>query len=153
MNEKNPSPVPEPPPFDLRQFASKFDFVVPEALVPDLHAETGFDAIRRLVAALASVGAIPPGREAEILASVLTREKLSPTGIGRGIAIPHTKHPAIPKLVATIGFSAEGIDFESLDQRKAQLIILVLSPVDREDGHLRAMKQLTGELRNSDRWK
>jgi mannitol/fructose-specific phosphotransferase system IIA component (Ntr-type) len=153
MDTPNPSPAAESPQFDLLHFASKFDFVVTEALVADLSVTTKFDAIQQLVAKLAHAGAIPADREAEILAAVLHREKQAATAIGRGIAIPHAKHPAIPQVVATIGFSPAGIDFDDLDQQPVHLLVLVLSPVDGGAQHLRALQQVVTELSTGDSWK
>ena len=121
--------------------------MVPEAVVPDLNAETKFDAIQRLVAGLARADAIPADREAEIMAAILRREELGTTAIGRGVAVPHGKHSSIPRVVAAIGFSPAGIDFDSLDRKPVHLVILVLSPFDAAAQNLRALQQVVTELK------
>ena len=53
--------------------------------------------------------------DAEILESIMERERLGSTGIGQGIAVPHTKTAQIENLVGAVGISENGISFEALD--------------------------------------
>jgi nitrogen PTS system EIIA component len=147
-----PNLPPQFPGFDPLRFASRFDFVIPEAVIPDLNAGTKHDAIGQLVAALVRAGAIPAAQEAEILAAVLHREELGTTAIGRGVAVPHARHPAITKVVATIGFSPAGMDFDSLDRKPVHLLVLVLSPLDAAAQNLRALQQVVTELKAEKGW-
>lgn len=147
MDTPTPIATPQFPPFDPARFASKFDFVVPEAVLPDLNAGTKHDAIQQLVAGLARAGAIPADWEAGIVAAVLQREELGTTAIGRGVAVPHARHAAIPRVVATIGFSPAGIDFDALDRNPVHLLVLVLSPLDAAAQNLRALQQVVTELK------
>jgi PTS system fructose-specific IIA component/PTS system nitrogen regulatory IIA component len=73
---------------------------------------------------------------------------LGSTGIGRGIAVPHTKHPSVNQLVGTVGVSSEGVDFSSLDGERVQLFFLLISPPDRPGDHLRALENISRQLRN-----
>ena len=152
MDKAHPFPVLESPQFDLHNLASQLDFVIREALLPDLQAETKSEAIRRMVAALASAGAIPHDREAEVVAAVWHREKQGTTAIGRGVAIPHAKHQAVREVVATVAFSSAGIDFDSLDRQKVHLIVLVLSPVDAVGKQLQALQQVAMRLTRGGSW-
>ena len=78
------------------------DFVVRDAVVPDLDVETKEQAIRGLVASLRGAGAIGAQDEEGIVAAIMKREELGSTGIGRGVAVPHTKHPNVDRLIATV---------------------------------------------------
>jgi PTS system fructose-specific IIA component/PTS system nitrogen regulatory IIA component len=51
-------------------------------------------------------------------------------------------------LVGTVGVSQEGIDFDSLDGHKAELFFLLVSPPDRPGDHLRALENISRQLRN-----
>src|SRR5262249_57463079 len=73
-----------------------------------------------------------------IVEAILKREELGSTGIGRGVAVPHTKHPSIDKLIGTVAISEEGVNFDSLDGEKGHLLFLLVSPPDRPGEHLRA---------------
>jgi PTS system fructose-specific IIA component/PTS system nitrogen regulatory IIA component len=64
------------------------------------------------------------------------------------VAVPHTKHASVEKLVGTVGVSSEGVDFKSLDGDKVQLFFLLVSPPDRPGDHLRALENISRQLRD-----
>ena len=84
----------------------------------------------------------------DIIKAIMKREELGSTGIGRGIAVPHTKHAGVDRLVGTVGVSPEGVEFDSLDGQKAQLFFLLVSPPDRPGDHLRALENISRQLRD-----
>src|SRR5262249_51849840 len=93
-------------------------------------------------------GKIGQGEVDGIVKAILKREELGSTGIGRGVAVPHTKHASVNRLVGTVAISGEGVDFDSLDGEKVQLFFLLISPPDRPGDHLRAMENISRQLRN-----
>src|ERR1700676_4515511 len=101
------------------------DFISKEAIRADLTAEDKPGVIRELTEALREAGGIPPGEGDSIVKAVMKREELGSTGIGRGVAVPHTKHPSVDRLVGTVGVSQEGVDFDSLDGEKVQLFFIL----------------------------
>jgi PTS system fructose-specific IIA component/PTS system nitrogen regulatory IIA component len=64
------------------------------------------------------------------------------------VAVPHTKHPSVQKLVGTVGVSSGGVDFNSLDGEKVQLFFLLVSPPERPGDHLRALENISRQLRD-----
>ena len=64
------------------------------------------------------------------------------------MAVPHTKHPSVERLVGTVAVSAEGVDFNSLDGEKVHLFFLLISPPDRPGDHLRALENISRQLRD-----
>ena len=122
------------------------DFMVKEAIVPDLKATNREGVIRELLGALAQAGAIKAGDVEAIGKVVLEREKQGSTGFGRGVAVPHARHPAVSRRVATIGHSAAGVDFAALDQAPVYSIVLLLSPTTNPDDHLQAMENIFRNL-------
>ena len=76
------------------------DFVVQAAVIPNMPAGSKESAIRLMVAALQNTGSIKESDTEGIVAAILKREELGSTGIGRGVAVPHTKHPSVDKLIA-----------------------------------------------------
>jgi mannitol/fructose-specific phosphotransferase system IIA component (Ntr-type) len=83
-----------------------------------------------------------------ITRAIMKREELGSTGIGRGVAVPHTKHPSVSQLLGTVAVSQPGVDFDSLDGEKVQLFFLLISPPDRPGEHLRALENISRQLRN-----
>ena len=124
------------------------EIVVEDSIITDLQAAAKEDAIRRMVSSLRSAGQISADDEDGIVAAILKREELGSTGIGNGIAVPHTKHPSVNNLVATIAIAPEGIDFASLDGESVYILFLLISPPDRPGDHLRALETISRHLRN-----
>ena len=78
-------------------------FFVAEAMVPNLNSETRNDVIRELVEALAKSGRVKKKDIEEIIEQLVERENQGSTGIGKGIAVPHIKHPSVKNITATVG--------------------------------------------------
>ncbi|MBS0260683.1 MAG: PTS sugar transporter subunit IIA [Planctomycetes bacterium] len=124
------------------------DFVVRESIITDLSSASKEAAIRTMVESLATSGSIKPTDQESIIAAILKREELGSTGIGKGVAVPHTKHVSVDKLVATIALSKTGVEFASLDGEKVHILFLLVSPPDRPGDHLRALENISRHLRN-----
>ena len=124
------------------------DFVTTDAIQSEMAAGDKEGAIRELVGSLVDAGQIKSDDADSIVQAILKREELGSTGIGRGIAVPHTKHPSVDKLVGTVGVSQEGVEFQSLDGEPVRLFFLLVSPPDRPGDHLRALENISRQLRD-----
>lgn len=124
------------------------DFICFEATRANLVSEDKESVIRELVEALITSGAIQAEEADSILKAIMKREELGSTGIGRGIAVPHTKHPSVKKLVGAVGVSNKGVEFESLDGERVFLFFLLISPPDLPVEHLRALENISRQLRD-----
>jgi len=124
------------------------DFVCLQAIRSHLEADDKESVIREMVAALVEARKLPEAEHESIVKAIIKREELGSTGIGKGVAVPHTKHPSVEKLVGTVGISVDGVDFNSLDGEKVQLFFLLVSPPDRPGDHLRALENISRQLRD-----
>jgi PTS system nitrogen regulatory IIA component len=124
------------------------EFVVTESIIADLQADSKEAAIRAMVGSLKDAGAIPADDEESIVAAILKREELGSTGIGNGVAVPHTKHPSVDRLVATVAIAGSGVDFASLDGEDVFILFLLVSPPDRPGDHLRGLENISRHLRD-----
>ena len=124
------------------------DFVSREAVRAELTATDKEGAIREMVQALLDAAKIEAKEQESIVKAILKREELGSTGIGRGVAVPHTKHPSVSQLVGTVAVSAAGVSFNALDGEKVQLLFLLISPPDRPGDHLRALENISRQLRD-----
>ena len=122
------------------------EFIVKDAIVPELKTTARDGVIRELVESLAEAKAIARSDVDHICKAILDREKHGSTGFGKGVAVPHVKHPLIKKRVGTIGRSANGVDFAALDQAPVFSVVLLLSPPEGPDGHLQAMENIFRNL-------
>lgn len=124
------------------------DFVVREAIVPRLRATTKDGIIREVVESLRAAGYFQAAEAENIVRAILKREQLGSTGIGRGIAIPHTKHAGVDRLVGTVAIAPDGVNFDSIDGEPVQVFVLLVSPQDRPGDHLRALENVVRSMRD-----
>jgi mannitol/fructose-specific phosphotransferase system IIA component (Ntr-type) len=72
---------------------------------------------------------IKKGSDAELIVSTLMkREELGSTGIGKGIAIPHCRSLAVDKLEIAVGRTTKGINYNAIDKKPVTLIFLIVAP-------------------------
>ena len=124
------------------------DFVVRDAIIPELPATNKEGVIREMVEALRAAGQFRGADLEDIIRAILKREFLGSTGIGRGVAIPHTKHNSVERLIGTVALSNKGIAFDSLDGEPVHVFVLLISPQDRPGDHLRALENVSRSLRD-----
>lgn len=123
------------------------ELVVADAVNPGLESQDRDTVILELMDGLIAAGGADPALRDELVRKVLDREKMSSTGFGRGVAVPHVKHKSLEKLVAAVGLSAKGVEFNALDKQPVYSIFLLLSPEDRPEEHLQAMETIFKNLR------
>lgn len=122
------------------------DFLVTEAIIPNLDATDRNGVIRALVGGLATAGQIADADVEAIAKAIIQRENQGSTGFGKGVAVPHVKHPKIKRIMAAVGRSAGGVDFAALDRAPVYIVVLLLSPPENPDGHLQAMESIFRHL-------
>ncbi len=122
------------------------DFVVREAILANLTSTDRNAVIRDLVNALAEAKALPAEDADAIAKAVIARENQGSTGFGKGVAVPHVKNTKVPRIMAAIGRSADGVDFSALDRAPVYTVVVLLSPPDSPDGHLQAMENIFRHL-------
>ena len=122
------------------------EFIVTEAIIPQLQASDRDGAIRELVTALAGAGTLPADAVDEVIAALIKREQNGSTGFGKGVAVPHVKHARVKQMAGTIGRSAGGIDFAALDHQPVYSVFLLLSPEAAPQQHLQAMNIVFSNL-------
>lgn len=106
--------------------------------------------VRELVGALHGAGQIGGADTDDLAKAVLRREQLGTTGIGRGIAIPHSRHASVDRLIGTLALSPPGVPFDSLDGDPVGVFVLLVSPQDRPGDHLRALEAVVRTMRNDE---
>lgn len=122
------------------------EVVCPDAIIPGLTSKDRNTVITELVSILGKAGHLGKGNEQKIIKAVIKRENEASTGLGKGVAVPHVKHPSVKKPVAAVGLSSEGIDFSALDKKPVYVVILMVSPVDDPEAHLKAMENIFKHL-------
>ena len=116
------------------------DLVPPGAVIADLASGDRSGVVRELALKLAECGRLQAAAVDAVVKSILARERSrGTTGIGRGVALPHAKIDGIERVIAAVGRSTAGIDFQSLDGEPVHAVFLILSPESQPEEHLRAM--------------
>jgi PTS system nitrogen regulatory IIA component len=124
------------------------DFVVKEAILVDLKATGKEEAIREIVSSLRDAGQVAEADTECVIRAILGREELGSTGIGQGVAVPHTRHPTVPRLVGTVALSRRGVDFAALDGDPVDIFFLLISPPNQPGDHLRALENISRHLKD-----
>jgi len=120
------------------------ELIAPEAVYPSLKAKTKKQALQDV----AQRAAVLTGLDArEIFDTLMQRERLGSTGVGRGIAIPHGRMAGLTRIVSVFARLDEPIDFEALDDEPVDLIFLLLAPEHAGADHLKALARISRLLR------
>jgi len=117
------------------------DFLCQKAVVLDLQARDKKGAIGELVDLLYKEKKVKDPEKA--IDAIIEREKLGTTGIGQGVAIPHSRTDSVNELVGAFGISKQGVDFEALDGEPVRLIFLLLTPKEFAGQYLRALARVS----------
>lgn len=86
--------------------------------------------------------------ERRLFDRLLERERLGSTGIGGGIAIPHGRMPTLTKPVGVFARLVHPVDFDSIDERPADTVFLLLAPEGAGADHLKALARVSRLLRD-----
>lgn len=123
------------------------DLIAPEGIIPSLKAKTKKQALQELSAKAAELTGLSAR---EIFDTLLQRERLGSTGLGRGIAIPHVKFKSLTEIVCLFARLDAPIEFEALDDEPVDLIFLLLAPEHASGDHLKALARISRLLREPD---
>jgi fructose-specific phosphotransferase system IIA component len=117
-----------------------YELLDKDSIVIPLKSQTKDDVLEEMVDILDRTGKIKD-RDA-VIKAIIDREKIMTTGIGNGVAVPHCKAAAVDRLVAALGISREGIDFQSPDDEPAKLIFILVAEENNPGPHVRALARL-----------
>lgn len=120
--------------------------LTPERIRVPFTATDKRGVIAELVDVLAGEGCIDdaPG----VLKAVLQREDARSTGIGYGLAIPHVKSTACTSVVMAAGKPAQPIEYQSIDKKPVNFVVMLVSPPDQTGTHIQALAKLTSLMNN-----
>jgi len=122
------------------------DLLSPDAVIASLRVNGKKQALQELSERAAAVSGLSAR---EIFDAILQRERLGPTGVGDGIAIPHGKLVKCQRIFGVFARLERAIDFEALDGLPVDLIFLLIAPETAGADHLKALAMIARVLRNS----
>ena len=124
------------------------EYLVNDAIIPNMEAADKEDALRQLVTALAAAKAITKTKAAAVADEIVDRERRATTGIGSGVGVPHARSENVKNVVLAIGRIEGGINFGAVDGERVRVILLLVSPKAEHERHLAAMKQIVQIVRD-----
>lgn len=126
------------------------ELLTPERVVAELQSDEHWPAIAELVEHLVAIGELPEGRKPDALAALKAREDQRSTGIGGGVAIPHSFLPGLENVVTVFGRSTAGVDFCALDRAPVHFIVLFMVPPEQHSLHLKTLAAIAKTLNSAD---
>jgi len=130
------------------------DYILIDAINPELTATDAQGVLREMAQSLVDAGGIEQEEYEGIVKQLIKREELGSTSYGgdhgRGIAFPEARHPSVKHTIVALAVSAEGIDFDSIDDEKIHLFFMLIAPTDVPGDFLRVIEHLTRRLKDKD---
>ena len=120
------------------------DLLNKKVMLLDLQATTKEAAIDEMINSLVDNGVVT---DFDVFkAGIMAREAQTSTGLGDGIAMPHSKNAAVKGATVLFAKSNKGVDYESLDGQPTDLFFMIAAPEGANDTHLAALAELSKYL-------
>ncbi|MDY4761067.1 fructose-specific PTS transporter subunit EIIC [Streptococcus thoraltensis] len=120
------------------------DLLNKNVMILDLQASTKEAAIDEMINRLVEEGVVSDF--ATFKEGIMAREALTSTGLGDGIAMPHSKNTAVVEPTVLFAKSTKGVDYEALDGQPTYLFFMIAAPEGANDTHLAALAELSKYL-------
>lgn len=121
--------------------------LTPELVRVDLPGRTKREVLDNLIDLLDGQ---PQVRDlTEIRQAVMDREKVMSTGVGKGLALPHAKTPAVTDTVAAFAICRHAVDFGAIDNQPVQILFLLVGTEEAKSAHIKLLSRVS-RLMNRD---
>ena len=120
------------------------DLLNKKVMLLDLQATTKEAAIDEMINSLVDNGVVT---DFDVFkAGIMAPGAQTSTGLGDGIAMPHSKNAAVKEATVLFAKSNKGVDYESLDGQPTDLFFMIAAPEGANDTHLAALAELSKYL-------
>ena len=120
------------------------DLLKKDVMLLDLKATSKEAAIDEMITNLVNKGIVSDFDTFK--AGIMNREAQMTTGLGEGVAMPHSKNAAVKEATVLFAKSASGVDYEALDGAPVDLFFMIAAPDGANDTHLAALADLSKYL-------
>ncbi len=122
------------------------ELLSPEAIAPNLRTSSK----KHLLQELANRASDLYGLEARsVFEALLERERLGPTGMGKGVAIPHARLTELTEIHGMFARLEKSVNFDSMDGEPTDLVFMILAPENAGAAHLKALARVSRTLRDA----
>ena len=122
------------------------ELIGPDQVVVDLRVADKTQLLSELARRAAAVLSL---EQPVLLRALQAREQLGSTGLGRGFALPHARLPRMPRVYALLARLARPIDYDSVDDKPVDLVVLLLTPESAANQHLATLAALSRPFRDA----
>jgi mannitol/fructose-specific phosphotransferase system IIA component (Ntr-type) len=120
-------------------------FLDPDRILFLSEGTTKQQALERLAERCAASPAVADAHG--FITAIFERERVSSTGIGGGIAVPHAKLGSITGFAIAIGISHAGIDFEAKDDQDVHILVMIAASEHERETYLRVLATVASTLK------
>ena len=124
------------------------DLICEDCVLMDVRATSKKQIIQTLAEKIAKQ--LPGVDTRDIVTTAMERERLGTTGVGSGVALPHARIAGVETVTAAFARLDTPIDFDSVDERPVDLVVLLVAPENAGGLHLRALAKVARLLRRED---
>lgn len=122
------------------------DLLSEENVILNLKAKKKDEILKEMVSFLGKNNEI---NEGEVLEGIITRENVMSTGLGSGVAIPHTKAENVKNVMVLFARVKDGIDFKSIDNEPVYLIFMVIVPAEATVSQIKILARISRLLKHN----
>lgn len=121
------------------------DLIRPDCVIASLRAKSKKQVLQDLAAKAAEITRLDAGL---IFETLLQRERLGSTGVGRGVAIPHGRVAGLDRMISVFARLEEPLAFDAADGEPVDLVFLLLAPEDAGADHLKSLARISRLVRD-----
>lgn len=126
------------------------DILNPDVIEVNLDVKDKDDSLKKIIALASNSKKILDINK--VSETIMEREKLVSTGVGKGFAIPHGKTDAISDIVAAFAITKDPIDFDSIDGEPVRFIFLLVGKETLLNTHIKLLSRIS-RLMNKDEFR
>lgn len=123
-----------------------YDLLSEENVILNLKGKTKDEILKEMVSFLSKNNEID---KEEVLKGIIARENVMSTGIGSGVAIPHTKAESAKEVMVLFVRVKGGIDFKAIDNEPVYLIFMVVVPADATVSQIKILARISRLLKHN----
>jgi len=116
------------------------DVLAKERIIINLDGRDKYDVLEKMVHVTRTSEKVT--NETDLLRKVIEREKIKSTGIGGGIGIPHAQTSGVTDIVACLGISEQGIEFNAVDGKPVHLVFLIATKERTDSKYLGLLSRI-----------
>ena len=121
------------------------EILSPDAIFTSIKASSKKRVLQEISVGISNIYGL---EQTKVFLALQEREKLGPTGMGHGVAIPHARINSISSIKGVFAKLINPLDFGSMDSQNVDLIFVLIAPYESGANHLKALAKVSRILRD-----